>query len=235
LNVAMKALNAGQPVIRTTGTYCYFDYYQTRNRKNEPPAAGWGFIPLRRVYQCDPTRNIPEDKRHLIRGSQGNVWTESAVNGDQADYMAFPRGTALAEALWSPLEKRDYGHFFARLDQWLERLKTKGVNYRDPRLWDGLPLVKISGHRDLINTSKLTLEGQKMPGIDEDIIKWQWDVDGDGKADYHEQNIVHTYTSAGTYKVTLTVQAQTGQSDTASVELVVSPPPPKALASSFGQ
>ena len=138
IGTAMKAINAGQDIIRTTGTYCYYDYYQTKDRRGEPPAAGWGFIPLSRVYQFRPLAGIPEDKARKVLGSQGNVWAESIPDIGQVDYQAYPRSTALAEVLWSCPEERDYDEFYKRLLVWLKRLKTRGVNYRDPAKGDGL-------------------------------------------------------------------------------------------------
>jgi len=37
------------------------------------------------------------------------------------------------------------------------------------------------------------------------VLAWQWDVDGDSVIDYTTQNPTHTYTTCGTYSVTLTV------------------------------
>jgi PKD repeat protein len=42
---------------------------------------------------------------------------------------------------------------------------------------------------------------------------WSWDVDGDGIEDYNTQNPSHTYTSAGTYTVSLTVSNACGSDD----------------------
>jgi hexosaminidase len=142
IGTAMKAINAGQDIIRTTGTYCYYDYYQTKDRRGEPPAAGWGFIPLRRVYQFRPLAGIPEGKAHKVLGSQGNIWTESIPDIRQVDYQAYPRSTALAEVLWSCPEARDYDDFYGRLLVWLKRLEARGVSYRDPAKGDGLPSEK---------------------------------------------------------------------------------------------
>gem|GEM_PF-1465967 len=44
----------------------------------------------------------------------------------------------------------------------------------------------------------------------EGIDSWSWDVDGDGIEDSATKNPVHTYPSAGTYTVTLTVASAAG-------------------------
>jgi len=44
--------------------------------------------------------------------------------------MAFPRGCALAEVVWTPLDKKDYTDFTKRLETHLKRLDILDVNYR---------------------------------------------------------------------------------------------------------
>ena len=46
--------------------------------------------------------------------------------------MAFPRMSALAEAVWTPLERKDYADFSTRLVTHLARLTILDVNFRPP-------------------------------------------------------------------------------------------------------
>ena len=46
--------------------------------------------------------------------------------------MAFPRLTALAEAVWTPLSRKDYADYRARLETHLRRLTVLDVNFRKP-------------------------------------------------------------------------------------------------------
>ena len=48
------------------------------------------------------------------------------------EYMAFPRLTALAEAVWTPLERKDFADYRMRLDTHLRRLTALDVNFRAP-------------------------------------------------------------------------------------------------------
>ncbi len=59
--------------------------------------------------------------------------------------------------------------------------------------------------------------------IDGDALTYSWDVDGNSVTDYVAQNPTHTYTSAGTYLVTLTVTDGQGGSAQASGNVFVSP------------
>jgi hexosaminidase len=128
----IEAARLGHNVIMTPNTALYFDYYQSRDRDNEPPAIG-GYLPLETVYGYDP---VPEDftaeQAAYILGAQGNVWTEYINSTKGVEYMAFPRATALAEVVWSPPVARDYTHFMARLRSFTRILDAMQVNYRDP-------------------------------------------------------------------------------------------------------
>jgi hexosaminidase len=48
----------------------------------------------------------------------------------QVEYMAFPRLSALAEVVWTPVPRRDFADFRRRLDAHMARLAALGVNAR---------------------------------------------------------------------------------------------------------
>ena len=126
----IEAANAGHEVIMSPTTHAYFDYYQSEDRENEPLAIG-GYLPLSKVYEFEPVPDkIDSDKRHLILGGQANLWTEYIPTAKQAEYMLLPRVCALAEAVWSPKNKKDYAGFINRLGDHLKRLDRKNLNYR---------------------------------------------------------------------------------------------------------
>lgn len=123
----IDAARAGHDVIMAPTSHCYFDYYQSRN-SDEPLAIG-GYLPLEKVYSFDPAPSelTAEEAQHIL-GAQGNVWTEYMPTSEQVEYMAFPRAIALAEALWSQPENRNYEDFLHRLERELPRLPA---NYAD--------------------------------------------------------------------------------------------------------
>ncbi|MBN1766828.1 MAG: beta-N-acetylhexosaminidase [Sedimentisphaerales bacterium] len=126
----IAAAQAGHDVVMAPMTHTYFDHYQG-NPENEPPAIG-GLLPLEKVYEFNPVPSglTPEQARHIL-GAQGQVWTEYLPNPDKVEYMAFPRVCALAEVVWTPLEKKSYENFRQnRLPTHLQRLKILNVNYR---------------------------------------------------------------------------------------------------------
>jgi len=124
----VEAAQAGNDVVMTPMTHCYFDHYQ--GKVNEPKAIG-GFTPLNVVYEFEPVPDsLANDLHHHIIGAQGNIWTEYMHTSDHVEYMAFPRACALAEALWSPQTIRSWPGFQDRLREHLKRLDRIGVNYR---------------------------------------------------------------------------------------------------------
>ena len=46
--------------------------------------------------------------------------------------MAYPRLSALAEVVWTPVGRKDYANFLARLAQHLRRMQVLDVNFRPP-------------------------------------------------------------------------------------------------------
>jgi hexosaminidase len=127
---ATEGASAGHDVVMTPEKDCYLDHYQSRDHAKEPIAIG-GFLPLRNAYAFDPipANLAPEFQKHIL-GAQGNLWTEFIPNLRHAEYMIFPRESALAEVAWSPKDVRNLDDFLRRLETDQRRLDVMGVNYR---------------------------------------------------------------------------------------------------------
>ncbi|HRF19743.1 MAG TPA: family 20 glycosylhydrolase, partial [Chitinophagaceae bacterium] len=82
-----------------------------------------------------------ESQRHHILGLQANLWTEQVYNMRHAQYMTWPRAFAIAEALWSPKEKRNWNDFVPRVERHFERFEQAQVKYA-PSIYD--PIVTIT-------------------------------------------------------------------------------------------
>ena len=80
-------------------------------------------------FEPVPDALTPAQAKHIL-GAQSQLWTEYIPNPRQLEYMAYPRLTALAEAVWSAKARRDYGNFMQRLPVHLQRLDALDVNYR---------------------------------------------------------------------------------------------------------
>ena len=87
-------------------------------------------MPLEKVYGYDPvTKGLTKQQAKHVLGTQGQLWTEYISTPEKAEYMGFPRLTALAEVAWTPTEKKDYADFIGRLKVHDKRLDLLGVNY----------------------------------------------------------------------------------------------------------
>jgi len=124
----IEAAEQGHDVIMCPVSHCYFDYYQA-DPEFQPLAIG-GFTTLKEVYDFNPTPPVldSEQAKHIL-GAQGNVWTEFIPTPEHAEYMAVPRMTALAEAIWTKTENKDWTCFQHRLQQQFKRFDAMGVNY----------------------------------------------------------------------------------------------------------
>ena len=112
--------------------HCYFDYYQSANRAQEPQAFD-AVLPLERVYAFEPVpAELADAQRQHILGAQGNLWTEYIPTPAQVEYMLLPRFCALAEVVWSARQLRDETDFLTRLSAHYPRFEAAGVNYRRP-------------------------------------------------------------------------------------------------------
>lgn len=130
---ALEAVGSGHDVVMAQTTHTYFDYYPTKDTKNEPHGIG-GFLPLEKVYQYEPILpKMTREQAKNVLGCQFQIWTEYIPDYARVEYMAFPRGCALSEVAWSPRDARDYADFRKRLDPHLDRLTALGVNYRKPK------------------------------------------------------------------------------------------------------
>ncbi len=127
---AEEAVKSGHDVVMAQTTHTYLDYYQAKDTSKEPHSIG-GFLPLEKVYQYEPILPsfTPEQAKHVL-GTQFQLWTEYIRTPEHAEYMAFPRGCALAEVAWSPKEQRNWNDFSQRLPIHLERLAALKVNFR---------------------------------------------------------------------------------------------------------
>jgi hexosaminidase len=124
----IDAARAGHDVIMTPMSHCYFDYYQA-DSEFEPEAIG-GYLPLKRVYAFESTpAELDSNAAVHILGGQGNVWSEYMPDTHQVEYMILPRLCALAEALWSQPEHREWQSFQKRLQSHYQLFERKGLNY----------------------------------------------------------------------------------------------------------
>ncbi len=125
---AVEGASDGHDVVMSPTSHCYLDYAQGKH--GEPRSIG-GFVPLKKVYDFEPipAKLKPEFQKHIL-GAQGNLWTEYIASPGHMEYMAFPRGCAIAEDTWTPAKEKNYEDFRARLANIFAHFDVMGVNYR---------------------------------------------------------------------------------------------------------
>ena len=96
----IAAAKKGNNVIMTPSAYCYLDYRQTTDRKDELDSNG-SYVPLRKAYSFNPYEQLAKDEQKYIMGVQGNLWTEYVTTPMQLQYKTLPRLGAIAELGWS--------------------------------------------------------------------------------------------------------------------------------------
>ena len=126
----IAAAKANHDVVMTPGSHTYFDHYQSLTRTAEPLAIG-GFLPIDTVYAFEPVPSslTPAEAKHIL-GAQAQLWSEYIRDPKELEYMAYPRMSALSEAVWTAPGRRDFADFMQRLRPHLERLDAMDVKYR---------------------------------------------------------------------------------------------------------
>ena len=125
----IEAVKHKHDAIMTPSSFLYFDYYQTMDTDNEPPAIG-GYVPLEKVYSYEPVPQIltPEEAKHIV-GVQANLWTEYIPTYSQVEYMELPRMAALSEIQWTMPKKKEYADFLKRLPGLIAVYDINQYNY----------------------------------------------------------------------------------------------------------
>ena len=123
----IEAAKEKHTVIMTPGGWMYFDHQQ--NKKEDSVTIG-GYTTVQKVYSYEPLPKEmdPADYKYVL-GAQANVWTEYISNTAKAEYMVFPRISALSEVLWSSKENKSWPSFEKKLLHEFKRYDNFKINY----------------------------------------------------------------------------------------------------------
>jgi len=120
----IEAARQGHEVVMSPSDFAYLDYMQA-DRITEPHV--YATLHLSKAYQFDP---VPDGvNASLIKGGQANLWTEQIYNMRQVEYMVWPRGMAIAEAVWSPKRPKNWPGFMSRVEKQFPRLDEAEIKY----------------------------------------------------------------------------------------------------------
>jgi hexosaminidase len=155
MKYGIEAAKMGHQVVMSPTTFAYLDYMQA-----DPiiETRIYAALRLNKAYQFDPQPDSVDAK--YIKGGQGNLWTEQVYNMRQAQYMTWPRGMAIAESVWSPKQKKNWNHFFSKVEKHFDRLDQAEVKYA-PSVYD--PIFTVTKTND--NKPKVELSTE-VEGLD---------------------------------------------------------------------
>jgi len=120
----VEAAKSGHEVVMSPTDYAYLDYMQG-DVAIEPKI--YASLSLSKAYQFEALPDGVNPK--YIKGGQANLWTEQVYNMRHAEYMTYPRALAIAESVWSPKEKKDWKHFFSKVEDHFKRLDEAEIKY----------------------------------------------------------------------------------------------------------
>ncbi len=124
----ITSAKAGHEVIMTPSEYCYLDLKQGHDDLEPNLGYSESLLSAAYHYQIIPD-SLTEVEGKLIKGIQGNLWTESISDWGKLTYMTFPRLYAIAENGWTTQKDKDWDHFTNRLSTQFDRLDAQNIRY----------------------------------------------------------------------------------------------------------
>jgi hexosaminidase len=123
---AIDAAKQGHDVIMAPSPVMYFDHLQSS--AHEEPTGRPDIVSLQDVYRFEPIpRELDSTQAAHVLGAEAALWSEYLTDAERVEHAAFPRTAALAEALWSPPQQRDWLSFEQRLPAQLARYARAGI------------------------------------------------------------------------------------------------------------
>jgi hexosaminidase len=153
----IEAAKMKHEVVMSPTTFAYIDYMQG-DPVVEPRV--YATLRLNEAYKFEA---VPDGVDPIyIKGGQANLWTEQVYNMRHAQYMTWPRGLAISEALWSPKKSRNWNNFYPRVENQFKRFDVAEVKYA-PSVYD--PAFKVSRGGGADTTLRIELSTE-IPDLD---------------------------------------------------------------------
>ena len=171
---AIAAAQKGHDVVLSPAPDLYFDQLQS-DRADETT----GRVPVKSladIYAFEPVpKQLDAPEVSHVLGAQANVWTEHMPSFAHIEHAVFPRLDALAEVTWTPIARRDWTDFLARLPMQLARYRAAGIGYADSAFAPSIDLdadaalasgraVVTLANQARFGTLRYTLDGSA-PGV----------------------------------------------------------------------
>ena len=147
---ASKAADLGLKAIITEYNSGGQSYYINRRPTASDYGAGGGDNTLQATYNYQPVPNNvvgTERERKYYYGVQGTFWCEHVSEPEHMEYLAIPKIMAVAEAGWTPQERKDWTSFRNRMRRDTTMLHLGGYNFHPQYLrYDGATPSGPSGN-----------------------------------------------------------------------------------------
>lgn len=149
----IEASNKGHEVVMSPTTFVYLDYMQS-DEIMEPKV--YASLRLNKTYSYEPVSEGINEK--MVKGLQGNLWSEQIYTYRQMQYMTWPRAFAISETAWSPAANKNWSSFVNKVEAHFNRFDEGEIKYA-PSMYD--PDFKVSKNEkgELVVTLTTELEG----------------------------------------------------------------------------
>jgi hexosaminidase len=110
-------------------------YLDMKYDPQSPLGLHWaGYVEVKDAYDWEPATFIQGVSESQVAGVEAPIWSETLVNNDNIEYMAFPRLAGHAELGWSP-KVHNWDNYRVRLAEQGPRWTAQGVDfYRSPQV-----------------------------------------------------------------------------------------------------
>jgi hexosaminidase len=128
-----KAINKGYQIIMCPRIPLYLDFVQHASHQYGRKWSDGAFAPIELVYNFPGTNYTSgvSISTPLIKGMQGNVWTEVIHTPERLQFMVYPRLSALSEAAWVEDSVKNFENFNSRMDHMMTIYKKMGIAFFD--------------------------------------------------------------------------------------------------------
>ncbi|MGH8880871.1 MAG: beta-N-acetylhexosaminidase, partial [Stackebrandtia sp.] len=132
-DLAREAKAKGAKIVMSPANKAYLDM---KYDANTPLGLSWaGFVEVADSYQWDPATLVDGVGESDVLGVEAPLWSETLLNIDHIEFMAFPRLPGIAEIGWSPASGRSFDEYRLRLAAQGPRWANMSVDfYRSPQV-----------------------------------------------------------------------------------------------------
>jgi hexosaminidase len=123
----------GNKILLSPANKAYLDMMYT---PDSPLGLHWaGYVEVKDSYDWDPGNYVKDVPESSVLGVEAPLWSETLLNSDNIEFMAFPRLPGIAELGWSTQASHNWENYRARLAQQGPRWTVEGIDfYRSPQV-----------------------------------------------------------------------------------------------------